>query len=165
MSISNQLLKMKAHEKMSQNGFSSTSVKKHCFPLKKLNCKMLIRLTFFHDRKLICLRYSRLEKQNVSNQVTASNDLSIVRPLSDEDFENAIKILEASTSAIEEQNRSFNIQQEALAEFQKKNGRAQTQLKRATSLRQRNLLQEKQNTLLAVTCSCNILAVFSSEFS
>lgn len=80
----------------------------------------------------------------------AGYDLEMVESFLDEELEEALSSLEDATSVIIEQNRALNLQRAALNEFQAGNRQAQMQFKRTAGLRQRNRLQGKQNTDLAV---------------
>lgn len=80
----------------------------------------------------------------------AGYDLEMVESFLDEELEEALSSLEDATSVIVEQSRVLNLQRAGLNEFQAGNRQAQMQFKRTAGLRQRNRLQGKQNTDLAV---------------
>ena len=65
-----------------------------------------------------CPRYSKLEEQGQARDIQASQDLSLLRPVSDSALQHAIKSLQSSTLAIERQSKLLTQQREALARIQ-----------------------------------------------
>ena len=100
---------------------------------------------------LIKYRYSKLEENGVARRIAASHDLSLVRPLWDDDeIRTASKALKASTLAIENHTRVLKEQQQALLSFQESNDQAHERWKRTAAQRLKKRIQEKQNIELAV---------------
>lgn len=100
-------------------------------------------------------RFSTLERNGTARRIAAGYDLETIESFADEEIEAALSSLGNATSAIIEQSTVMELQRDALNEFQDGNRQTHMQFKRTTGLRQRNRLQEKQNTDLAVMFTKN----------
>ncbi len=72
------------------------------------------------------LRYSALQKSGESEVLASSQDLSLLRGISDDDLQSAIEQLQKSTIAIEKHTEILRTQQEAVAILVKANGQNHT---------------------------------------
>lgn len=140
---------LRTRSKMSQIGSSNTLATRHFFPAKRLNCSTQFPLASFL-LLLIPYRFSKLERNGTARRIAAGYDLETVESFPDEEIEAALSSLENATLVITEQSSVMKLQRTAVNEFQAGNRQTQIQFKRTAGLRQRNRLQEKQNTDLAV---------------
>ncbi|KAI9815562.1 MAG: hypothetical protein M1827_002696 [Pycnora praestabilis] len=94
--------------------------------------------------------YSRIAKTDVVRNISANHDLSIVRPIVEDEIRTAIASLEESTASIERQNISLKAQWEALKDLKDQSQHDETTRKRDTDRRCRKHLLEKQHMELAI---------------
>ena len=75
-----------------------------------------------YDLMLIIYRYATLSK-NGQIEILATQDLSLVQGLNDQELQNAVEELKRSTTAIEKQTEALKLQQNAMASLVKINKR------------------------------------------
>ncbi|KAI9832688.1 MAG: hypothetical protein M1819_004274 [Sarea resinae] len=93
--------------------------------------------------------YTRLEKDGTFRRISASQDLSAISPILDDDIRTAIERLNISTTEIEKQNQILKSQRDALTAMKEKSRQDAVARKRPTEQRQRRYAIEKQHIGLA----------------
>lgn len=101
--------------------------------------------------KLTVSRYQRLERNGTARDLAANHDLSLVRPILDDEIQTAVKSLEASTLAIEGQAEALKSQRVALSAFQEQGKQTKVRGEARNGQRHRKQEQEMQHVELAVT--------------
>ena len=101
-------------------------------------------------RRLTVTRYQRLERNGTVRDLTANHDLSLVRPILDDEIQLAVNALRASTLAIERQNESLKVQRAALSAFRGQDKQTKVRGESRNGLRHSKQEQEKQHVGLAV---------------
>lgn len=96
------------------------------------------------------IRYQSLERNGTFRHLAASHDLSLVRPILDDEFQTAVTTLRASTVAIERQNGVVKSQCAALLAFRMQDKQTKVQSEARNRQRHSKQEQEKQHVGLAV---------------
>lgn len=94
--------------------------------------------------------YASLLKSGEANTLAASQDLSTVRDLNDQEVQDAIEELKRSTTAIEKQTEALKLQQNAMSTFVKSNTRAGEARSHTNKSQQRKWNVEKGHIVSAV---------------
>jgi hypothetical protein len=89
-------------------------------------------------------------KSGEADTLVASQDLSRIRGLNDQEIQDAIEELKRSTAAIEKQNETLRLQQNAMSTLVKKNARAGEARSHKDKSQQRKWNTEKGNIASAV---------------
>jgi hypothetical protein len=90
-------------------------------------------------------------KSGEADKITAANDLSAVRGLSDNEIRDAIEELKRSTAAIEKQSEALGLQQNAMKMLMKTNGRTREARVCVDKSQQRKWDVEKSHMIAAVS--------------
>lgn len=99
---------------------------------------------------LTIIRYQRLERNGIVQDLAASHDLSLIRPILDDEIQTAVTTLRASTLAIERQNDVLKGQRAALLAFRMQDKETKVQSEARNRKRHSKQEQEKQHVVLAV---------------
>ncbi|KAI9780043.1 MAG: hypothetical protein M1839_007025 [Geoglossum umbratile] len=94
--------------------------------------------------------YSKLERTGVVQKITTTHDLSVVKPVSDDEIRSAIEALEASTAAINKQNSTLKAQRESLEAVVAESHSAEATRNRQGDRRRRKFALEKQHVSVAM---------------
>ncbi|KAI9789946.1 MAG: hypothetical protein M1833_002140 [Piccolia ochrophora] len=94
--------------------------------------------------------YQKLERTGATRGITASNDLSTISPLTDDDLRAAIESLQNSSAAIDEQTTVLKKQRDALEGITLQRHAAHSTRDETNRRRDQRYLQEKQRTATAV---------------
>ncbi|KZF21548.1 hypothetical protein L228DRAFT_283697 [Xylona heveae TC161] len=93
--------------------------------------------------------FSKIERSGAVKRILASNDLSTVRPVLEDDLRNTIETLNASTAAIERQNELLAKQRESLEALKERNRENREACNRSNAQRRRKHAIESQHVALA----------------
>lgn len=96
------------------------------------------------------MRYATLSKSGEASTLAASQDLSTIRGLNDQEIQDAIEELKRSTAAIEKQSEALKLQQNAMNTLVKSNTRAGEARFHTDISQQRKWNVEKGHILSAV---------------
>ncbi|KAI9653173.1 MAG: hypothetical protein M1829_001333 [Trizodia sp. TS-e1964] len=93
--------------------------------------------------------YEELEKSGIARELSARHDLSIIRPIGDDEIRSSIAALQQSTAAIERQNEALTRQREALETIIANSKSEEVARQRRIERRRKRYCSEEQNIRLA----------------
>ncbi|KAH0566143.1 hypothetical protein GP486_000473 [Trichoglossum hirsutum] len=93
--------------------------------------------------------FSKLEKAGISREIAINHDLSVVKPISDEEIRSAIETLEISTAAINQQNLTLKAKRDHLEAIIEESHTAESTQNRLGDRHSRKFALERQHVIVA----------------
>ena len=112
--------------------------------MRRRNCKFQSTSSKADRDAKLELRYSSLQRIGEAQELAAKHDLTIIKPLTDEQLRAATAALTKSTAAIEEHARTLQEQHNALKELQTKNRQESEARAQAAGRKSKEYVAERQ---------------------